>query len=68
MTSHAVFESRIISMMPANHLWRKRNLLKVVKIDGNAEHEFNLEWIWFKRRGEKLSLSLYVLSVERIRF
>ena len=45
-------------MMPANQLWRKRNSLKVVKIDRNAEHEhiFNLEWIWSKRRGEKLSL------------
>ena len=42
------FQSRIISMMPANQLRRKRNSLKIVKIYRNAEHEpthiFNFKW------------------------
>ena len=34
------FQSRIIStMMPANQLRRKRNSLKIVKIERNAEHK-----------------------------
>ena len=45
-------------MMPANRLRRKRNLLKIVKIDRNAEHlQFIMEMalILLKRRGGKLS-------------
>ena len=48
------FQSRIISMMPANRLRRKRNLLKIVKIERNAEHlQFIMEMalILLKRRG-----------------
>ena len=53
-------------MMPANQLWRKRNSLKIVKIDRNAEHEpthlqFKTPSFLFKRRGEKLSLSFLCL-------
>ena len=42
------FQSRIIStMMPANQLRRKRNSLKIVKIERNAEHKpTHLEWIY----------------------
>ena len=52
-------------MMPANRLRRKRNLLKIVKIDRNAEHlQFIMEMalillapkeLLLKRRGGKLS-------------
>ena len=77
------FQSRIIStMMPANQLRRKRNSLKIVKINRNAEYEpthlqfrMGMALLLFKRRGEKLSLSFYIFyikvtrsSVERIRF
>ena len=60
------FQSRIISMMPANRLRRKRNLLKIVKIDRNAEHlQFIMEMalILLKRRGGKLSFYVFYIKV-----
>ena len=61
-------------MMPANQLRRKSNSLKIVKIDRNVEHEpTHLQFIMevalflFKRRGEKLSLSLFMSVVSKLR-
>ena len=53
-------------MMPANRLRRKRNLLKIVKIDRNAEHlQFIMEMalILLKRRGGKLSFYVFYIKV-----
>ena len=67
-----MFPSRIISMMLANQLQRKRNSLKIVKIYRNAEHEpthlqFKMASFLFKRRRQKLSLSFLCLPYHLIK-
>ena len=64
-------------MMPANQLWRKRNSLKIVNIDRNAEHELTSIYNGYglilvqKKRRQTFFLCLLnqsYSSVGRVRF